>query len=91
MKDMILINVDSESSICIPNMPLVHEIGLIGAGIGGGFDNASDLRQMKHNKAVNGPDKEKWAKAIDEEWERMVKNIFLRLLNVKMCQKTRKS
>ena len=39
-------------------MPLVHGVGLIGAGFGGDFDNTSELMPMKHKKASNGPDEE---------------------------------
>ena len=50
--------VDSESSTCIPNTPLVHDAGLIVEGIGRGFDNTSEIKPMKYKKSINGPDKE---------------------------------
>ena len=90
MKEMILMNVDSESPTCSPNMHLVHETGLIGAGFGGGFDNTSELRTMKHKKSINGPDKEKWVKSIDEEWKRMVKNNAFKAIKCKYMPKDEK-
>ena len=66
VKQVIVMNFYSESSTCSPNMPLVHETGLIGAGIDGGFENTSELRPMKHKTSINGPEEEKWMKAIDE-------------------------
>ena len=66
MKEMIIMNVDSESSTFSPNMLLVHETGLIGAVISRGFENSSELRPMKHKNNINGTDKEKWVKEIDE-------------------------
>ena len=71
-------------------MPLVHETCLIGAGIGGGFNNASELRPIKHKKAISGSDKEKMGEKIDEEWERMVKNNALKAVKRKDAPKEEK-
>jgi hypothetical protein len=50
------------------------EFGLVGAGIGGGFENKAELKVMKFDKAMSGPNKEKWEKATDEEHEHMLKH-----------------
>jgi len=52
----------------------INELAAVGAGIGGGFSNTSELRVLKYKEAINGPDREYWLKAIGEEHERMVKN-----------------
>jgi hypothetical protein len=48
------------------------ELACVGAGIGGGFVNTKELHVMKYDQAINGPDKEKWKQAVQEEHERMV-------------------
>jgi hypothetical protein len=50
------------------------EMGFMGAGIGGGFINTQELHVMKYNEAMKGPDKDKWQKAVKEEYKRMEKN-----------------
>ena len=40
------------------------ELCCIGAGLGRGFKNTQELKTMKYDEAMNGPDKEKWIKAI---------------------------
>jgi hypothetical protein len=50
------------------------EFGLVGTGIGGGFENTAELKVMKFDKAMSGPNKEKWEKATAEEHERMLKH-----------------
>jgi hypothetical protein len=59
------------------------EFGLVGAGIGGGFENTAELKVMKFDKAMSGPNKEKWEKATDEEHERMLKHKVWKV--VKCC------
>jgi hypothetical protein len=44
-----------------------QELGLIGAGIGGGFVHTSELKVMKFNEAMAGPNKKEWEKAVEEE------------------------
>jgi hypothetical protein len=46
----------------------------IGAGIGGGFENTMELKPMKYNEAINGPDGKDREKEIENEHDRMVKN-----------------
>jgi hypothetical protein len=48
------------------------EFGLVGAGIGGGFVNTSELHVMKFNEAMLTGDKKEWNKAVEKEHGRMV-------------------
>jgi hypothetical protein len=50
------------------------EFGLVGDGIGGGFENTAELKVMKFDEAMSGPNKKKWEKATDEEHDRMIKH-----------------
>ena len=50
------------------------ELGLVGAGLGGGFANTAELKPMKYQEAMNGPDKKHWKKAVLEEHERFKKH-----------------
>ena len=34
------------------------EYATVGAGVGGGFDNTAELKPMKYEKAIQGPDGE---------------------------------
>ena len=51
----------------------VNDVGLVGAGIGGGYSNTQELHVMKYNEAMATKDKDYWAKAVDEEYQRMMK------------------
>ena len=48
------------------NLTKGFEMGLMGAGIGGGFINTQELHVMKYNQAMKGPDKRQWTVAVDE-------------------------
>jgi hypothetical protein len=48
-------------------MKELGEFGLIGAGVGGGFLNTSELHVMKFDEAMTKSDKPKWDKAVLEE------------------------
>jgi hypothetical protein len=50
-----------------------NEYAAVGAGLGGGFMNTAELRPMKYNEALHGPDQKKWETAIDEEHNQMIK------------------
>jgi hypothetical protein len=50
------------------------ELCLLGAALGGGFQNTAELRPMKYGPAMEGADKLNWSKAVDEEYERMVEH-----------------
>jgi hypothetical protein len=47
------------------------EYGLVGAGLGGGFDVTTELHVMKYKQAMKSDDKDAWMKAVDEEHQRM--------------------
>lgn len=46
----------------------------VGAGVGGGFENTNQLKPMKYDEAVSGPDGEEWREEIENEHNRMLKN-----------------
>ena len=50
------------------------EMGHLGAALGGGFENTSELRPMKYGPAMEGQDKSKWKIAVKEEYDRMVEH-----------------
>ena len=51
----------------------MDEYALVGAALGGGFENTNELHVLKYKEAITGPDKKQWKRAIKEEHERMVK------------------
>ena len=52
----------------------MNEFANVGAGLGGGFENKKELRVLKYEEAISGPDAEAWKKEFDKEHERMVKH-----------------
>ncbi len=46
----------------------------VGAGLGGGFEDTNELKPMKYNKAINGPDCKAWKWEIKNEHNCMVNN-----------------
>ena len=48
------------------------ELALVGAGVGGGFENTQELHVMKYDEAMAGPDADKWKQAVEEEYQRML-------------------
>ena len=58
------------------------EHNLVGAGIGGGFVNASELIPMKHNEAMKTKDKKGWEKSVDEEHDRFLCSSFTSSIEV---------
>ena len=55
---------------------LYVEYSNVVAGIAGGFENMNDLKPMKYEQAINGPDAKEWRAEIENEHDRMVKNNF---------------
>jgi hypothetical protein len=47
------------------------EYALVGAGLGGGFEDTTELHVLKYKQAMATPEKEKWKQAVKEEHERM--------------------
>jgi hypothetical protein len=48
------------------------ELACVGAGLGGGFETTEELRPLKYDEAMATEDREKWTKAVEEEYKRMV-------------------
>jgi hypothetical protein len=48
------------------------EYALIGAALGGGFDNTTELHVMNYREAMASAEKDKWVAAMDEEHQQMV-------------------
>jgi hypothetical protein len=51
-----------------------NEFAFVGAGLGGGFTNTSELHVMKYKEAMASSNCDKWQKAVDEEHEKMLKH-----------------
>jgi hypothetical protein len=67
------------SEICLGQIDITNvepgdEFGLVGAGLGGGFENTAELKPMKYDEAMAGPDKENWQIAVEEEHQRFEKH-----------------
>jgi Reverse transcriptase (RNA-dependent DNA polymerase) len=52
---------------------IANKIVTVGAGIGGEFTHTQELIPMKYKEAVAGPEKVEWLKAVEEEYQHMVK------------------
>jgi hypothetical protein len=50
------------------------KFAFVGAGLGGGFTNTSDLHAMKYKEAMASSNCNKWQKAVNEEHKRMLKH-----------------
>jgi hypothetical protein len=48
---------------------LGKEVGLVGAALGGGFENTAELKPMKYDEAMETPDAEGWKIAVKEEYD----------------------
>jgi hypothetical protein len=55
-------------------MKSCHEIACVGAGIGGGFENTTELHTMKYDEAMNSEEAEQWKKSVEQEYQRMEEN-----------------
>jgi hypothetical protein len=62
-------------------MKELRECGLIGAGIGGGFLNISELHVMKFDEAMTKSDKPNWDKAVLEEHDRFTGHTAFEAVN----------
>ncbi|MGL5501387.1 MAG: hypothetical protein ACRDCK_09620, partial [Plesiomonas shigelloides] len=51
-----------------------NEVQLVGAGLGGGFINTSELHVMKYDEAMATADCKEWDKAVEKEHDKMVVN-----------------
>jgi hypothetical protein len=59
---------------CLKDMDGKMEFANVGVGVGGGFENTMELKTMKYNEAINGPDGKAWEKEIDNEHDHMIRN-----------------
>ncbi len=59
---------------CLEDTDGEMEFDNAGASIGGGFENTMELKPMKYDEAINGPDGKAWEKEIENEHDCMVKN-----------------
>ena len=51
-----------------------HEFLMVGAGLGGGFTNTTELHVMTYDQAMKTEDKDAWCDSVDKEHERMTTN-----------------
>jgi hypothetical protein len=58
----------------LKHMKTIGEIACVGAGLGGGFENTSELHVMKFDEAMKTSEAAEWKKAVEEEYQRMVEN-----------------
>jgi len=56
----------------ILNVSDAEEILAVGAGLGGGFQDTSELKPMKYKEAMKTKDANEWQKAVEQEHERMI-------------------
>ena len=63
----------------------------IGAGVGGGFENTKELRVMKYDKAVNGPDGVAWKAEVKKEHQQMVFSVVFKALRWQTCPNGQRS
>jgi aspartyl/asparaginyl-tRNA synthetase len=64
-----------ELALYAPNLPFaeeINEVGLVGAGIGGGCEHTGALKVMKYKEAMDSPDKTKWEQGVEAEHEKMI-------------------
>ena len=51
-----------------------HEFQMVGAGVGGGFENTAELHIMNYDQAMATDDKPKWEESVGAEHDRMKAN-----------------
>ena len=54
----------------------------VGAGLGGGFQNTTELHVMTYDQAMNQADWAEWVQSVDKEHERMVTNRVFRPMHI---------
>jgi Reverse transcriptase (RNA-dependent DNA polymerase) len=57
-----------------------YETGLIGAALGGGFGDTTELKPMKFDEAMRTENKDKWLQAVEEEFHRMMEHKVFKLV-----------
>ena len=66
------------------------EFGCVGAALGGGFENTTELRPMKYQEAMATADKSQWEKAVKEEYDRLVQHKVFKLVPKSLVPKKAK-
>ena len=56
------------------------EFANAGTGIGGGFINTKELKEMNYKEAVNGPDGVHWQAEVENEYQQMVANKVFKMV-----------
>jgi hypothetical protein len=62
---------DVEEMLLSGEMSTTREFGFVGMGIGGGFENTSDLHVLTYEEAMRTANHREWSDAVLEEHERM--------------------
>ncbi len=76
---------------CLEDTDGKMEFANVGAGIGGGFENTMELKLIKYDEAINGPDGKAWKKEIENEHDRMAKTNAWNQRRRARCPKVQKS
>ena len=63
-----------------PSQPLATEMSLVGA-VGTAFDNTTDLHVKRFREAMASPQRESWLAAVDDEFNRFMKNKVFRVVS----------
>ena len=63
-----------------PPPPITTELSLVGA-VGTAFDNTTDLHVKRFREAMASPQKDNWLKAVDDEFNRFMKNKVFRVVS----------
>jgi hypothetical protein len=58
-------------------MNKITDIACVGAGIGRGFKNTTELHVMKYDGAMKSPDAGQWQSSVQEEHDRMVDSAYI--------------
>ena len=82
MKDYAMTTMDSQNEL--------NEILAVGAGIGGGFLNTSELIPMTYEDAMKTKDAESWKKAVHEEYQRMMHHQVFKPIPISQIPKNAK-
>jgi hypothetical protein len=61
-----------EITLTLVHHKMYFEVANVGAGVSGGFINTQELRVMMYNKAINGPDRERWKADVENKYQQMV-------------------
>ena len=66
------------------------EVCAVGAGSTNGFENTNELKVIKYEEAMKGPNRAKWEKAVEEEYQRFEANKCFQVVNRKEVGSSKK-